>query len=240
MQAGYIAARERRFSAMFDVLEACLPKKFTALDLGCGPGSLSVRLLQRFPQAQCVAVDYDPVLLSLGQRRYGTRGKRLHWVEADLRTSDWARGLGRAGRFDAVLSTTALHWLYPKVLRRVYQEAYRVLAPGGVLLNGDTASLEKAAPHLNAISGKALDLEQKAAQRRLRSDSWDAWWKAAGRVSDFQPLFEERRRRYGSESHHGHEPPADTHLRYLRAAGFSETAVLWREFNNALLVAYKE
>jgi hypothetical protein len=37
---------------MFDALAALLPPSFVALDLACGPGSISQRLLGRFPDAR--------------------------------------------------------------------------------------------------------------------------------------------------------------------------------------------
>src|SRR5258708_35568204 len=66
-QTRSIPSREERFEAMFDALEALLPPDFVALDLGCGPGSLSQRLLARFPQARSLALDQDPVLLAMWQ-----------------------------------------------------------------------------------------------------------------------------------------------------------------------------
>lgn len=48
-QEGYVPEREARFAAMFDVLAVLLPESFVALDLGCGPGSISQRLLTAFP-----------------------------------------------------------------------------------------------------------------------------------------------------------------------------------------------
>ena len=62
-QSTYLPDREQRFTVMLDVLETLLPEYFVALDLACGPGSMSQRLLSRFPQARCVAVDIDPILL---------------------------------------------------------------------------------------------------------------------------------------------------------------------------------
>src|SRR6266567_5145903 len=70
-QSGYLPDREQRFSAMLDVLEALLSEQFVALDLACGPGSISQRLLHRFPHARCIALDFDPVLLLLGQNELG-------------------------------------------------------------------------------------------------------------------------------------------------------------------------
>jgi trans-aconitate methyltransferase len=51
-QEGYVPEREARFTAMFDALAELLPASFVALDLACGPGSISQRLLARFPGAR--------------------------------------------------------------------------------------------------------------------------------------------------------------------------------------------
>jgi hypothetical protein len=49
-QEGYVPEREARFTAMFDALAALLPASFVALDLACGPGSISQRLLAPLPR----------------------------------------------------------------------------------------------------------------------------------------------------------------------------------------------
>src|SRR5437667_7128561 len=78
--------REDRFTALIDAVEegAGRPDPLV-LDLGCGPGSLSVRLLDRIPAATVVAVDADPLLLALGRAAYGDRA-RLRFADCDLRT----------------------------------------------------------------------------------------------------------------------------------------------------------
>lgn len=73
---------------MFDAVGQLLPESFVALDLACGPGSVSQRLLARFPGAWVVAVDMDPVMLALGQGALDTLGGRLRWIEADLASPD--------------------------------------------------------------------------------------------------------------------------------------------------------
>jgi trans-aconitate methyltransferase len=92
-QTGYLPEREARFAAMLDVLDVLHPADFVAVDLGCGPGSLAKRLLDRFPRARCLAVDLDPVLRTMGQQVHGTFDGRLRWVDADLRDADWPRRL---------------------------------------------------------------------------------------------------------------------------------------------------
>src|SRR2546422_10781828 len=88
-QESYNPSRERRFNAMFDVLGANLPRRFTAIDLGCGLGSLTARLLRRFPAARVVAVDFDPVILRVGQRALRDLSRRIAWVDADLGARRW-------------------------------------------------------------------------------------------------------------------------------------------------------
>ena len=97
-QSTYLPDREQRFTVMLDVLETLLPDHFVALDLACGPGSMSQRLLSRFPQARSVAVDIDPILLLLGQQVLGDmQGVCVGWKQisvslpgtADLGRSRW-------------------------------------------------------------------------------------------------------------------------------------------------------
>src|ERR1700722_19417999 len=67
-QEVYMADREERFTALIDAVEAAAGRPDPLiLDLGCGPGSLAVRLLARLPAATVIGVDADPVTLALGR-----------------------------------------------------------------------------------------------------------------------------------------------------------------------------
>lgn len=70
-QLRYLPDREPGFAIMFEALDVLVPQPFLALDLACGPGSLSQRLWTRFPQAQTIAIDDNPLLLRLGQEALG-------------------------------------------------------------------------------------------------------------------------------------------------------------------------
>src|ERR1700723_3207898 len=78
-QEVYMADREERFTALIDAVEAAAGRPDPlVLDLGCGPGSLATRLLDRIPAATVIAVDADPVLLAIGQAAWPDRpGLRL-------------------------------------------------------------------------------------------------------------------------------------------------------------------
>jgi ubiquinone/menaquinone biosynthesis C-methylase UbiE len=121
---------------MLNLLGVYLPKKFTALDLGSGHGSMSFRLLRRFPRARVVAVDFDPVLLKIGKESSKEYARRIAWVDADIGTAGWASHLP-SPRFDAVVSSTAIRWLDKTRLRRLYGDLSKILRRGGIFLNGD-------------------------------------------------------------------------------------------------------
>ena len=135
------------------------------LDLGCGPGSLGDRLAARLPGAEIVGLDYDPVLLSLARVLHVDDPDRS-WIELDMRRHDWVEYLeGR--QFDAVVSTTALHWLGAPNLMRVYQDLTKVLAPGGVFVNGDICSYDQTQPTLRRMA--AASIKANRAWRRPRA-----------------------------------------------------------------------
>jgi trans-aconitate methyltransferase len=126
-QETYMPDREERFEVLIDLLEMTAGPRPRVLDLACGPASLSDRVLARLPEATVVGVDADPVLLTLA-REAARPGLQL--VDADLRDPDWALRIP-SGPYDAVLSTTALHWLTPPSLRAVYAACARLLRPVG-------------------------------------------------------------------------------------------------------------
>ncbi len=73
-QEDHLPDREERFTALIDAVEAGTGRADPlVIDLGSGPGSLSVRLLDRLPDARVVAVDTDPVTLALGRAAYAGR-----------------------------------------------------------------------------------------------------------------------------------------------------------------------
>ena len=236
-QESFNRNRERRFSAMLDVLEATVGRRFTALDLGSGPGALSARILRRFPRARAVAVDYDPVVRAVGQGALGTVGGRLRWVDADLGACDWDRSL-LPGRFDAAVSTTALHWLARPRLDRLYRDLGRRLRAGGVFLNGDRLPWGQDAPALARLAEGVRRLRRPGRRRRDGWDAWEAWWRDAEHDAELGPLFGLRAERHCQHPQHGDEP-LSVHLRALRRAGFRRAEVVWRDLEDGILFAQR-
>jgi SAM-dependent methyltransferase len=250
-QQWYMPDREERFTALIDAVEAGTGRDDPlVLDLGCGPGSLAVRLLDRIPEARVIAIDDDPLLLTLGRAGYGDR-PRLRFVDQDLRAPGWAGALDLDRPADAAVSTTALHWLRAEALRAMYAELATVLRPGGLLLDGDHLKEDDASAPTLARLGAALT--DRAVQRMTgdgsgdgqsgdgqpgRREDWKAWWQAATTDPELAGPAADRQQRRLSEDHHGAESVLlSDHVGALRAAGFTEIGTLWQYGDNRILCA---
>ena len=237
-QQGYLPDREDRFTALIDAVEEAAGRPDPlVLDLGCGPGSLSVRLLDRIPAARIIAIDTDPVLLALGRTAYGQRDG-LRFTDLDLRADGWTGELGLDRPADAAVSTTALHWLRPEALHTMYARLATVLRPGGLLLDGDHLTEDPAEVPTLARLGQALI--EREEQRRFPDglpETWQGWWEAIKEDPALAAPLAEREQRRLSENHHGSESvQLATHVDGLRAAGFTEIGTIWQRGENRILV----
>lgn len=238
-QEVYIEQRERAFDVMLSFLEVLAPPTMRVLDLAAGPGAISQRVLRRFPDARCVAIDTDPVLLQLGQGALGDQGGRLRWVRADLRDDDWTSSLGD-GQFDAVLSTTATHWLTPPELTEVYARLAQLLRPGGVLLNGDGMPLGHQLPQIREALQTVTTRRQERALDDGHGEDWQSWWDALRTEASLRDAFAERDRIFppGSRSHRS-SPTLSFHQTALLEAGFAEVAPVWQDLNKRIVLALR-
>lgn len=234
-QEAFHPDREDRFAAMFDLLEASQGRRFDALDLGSGPGSLSLRLLRRFPRARCVAVDYDPVVLRIGEGALGTVGGRLSWVDVKLGSPGWTAKLPRR-KYDAAVSTSALHWLQIPQLRKTYRDVRRILRPGGTFLNGDYLAWGSAQRRLDRLVRSVHRLRSRHTGSAAGWKAWERWWADARNLPELAEAFREQAARRSTHPSHG-ASTRDVHIRALRDAGFRDVAVLWQNLENSILFA---
>ena len=227
--------RERQISVMVDVVEAMVGTAPTVVDLACGPGTITCRLLDRLPRARSIAVDVDPVLLTIAAATFAD-DDRVQVVRADLRDPQWSDALPES-QVDAVLTATALHWLSQDVARRLYRDLAGLVRGGGVVAHSERMPLGEL-PRL----GPAL--AEVAQQRRTASNDgrarWDAWWEHASRDPVLAPAMAQRHAvfetTYPTEEF---SPPADWHLTALRDAGFAEAGVVWRSGQAAVIAAVR-
>jgi SAM-dependent methyltransferase len=235
LEEALVPDRERQISAVLDVVEAMAGTAPTVVDLACGPGTITCRLFDRLPRARSIAVDVDPVLLTIASATFAD-DDRVEVVRADLRDPGWGDAL-RGCQVDAVVTATALHWLPQDAVRRLYRDLAGLVRRGGVLAHSERMPLADL-PRL----GLALaEIEQRRGAGRDDGQArWDAWWEQASSEPALQPAV--TRRRAVFETTYPTEelsPPADWHVTALRDAGFTEAGVVWRSGPAAVVAAVR-
>lgn len=108
------------------------------LDVGCGPGQITVFVAESAPDAEVVGVDLAPTMIDLarGHAASSPAAGRLRFEVADVERLPFADGA-----FDAVLSTGSIKQ-WPDVVAGL-REIHRVLRPGGRAL---IAEMNRLAP----------------------------------------------------------------------------------------------
>ena len=107
---------------------ACTPHAKSLLDVGCGAGNFTLRMLARLPTLDVTMIDLSEPMVSRARSRVGqvARGE-IATHQADLREFD----LG-SERFDIILAAAVLHHLRTEdEWRQVFAKFYRALRPGG-------------------------------------------------------------------------------------------------------------
>ncbi len=225
-QDSCIPNRQSKFEAVLDVLDAYLPKDFTALDLGSGPGSMSFRILRRFPKARVVAIDFDPVLLKIGKESSRQYAGRITWIDADIGTTGWENHLPSRA-FDAVVSSTAIHWLDRRRLGRLYVDLSRILRSGGNFLGGDVLPWGENEKTLRKIAEKMRYARHGTLE--VEFAPWRQWWEEVElEQKSLRPAFRKRKERFAHSPAREGMLPVEFHMQLLRSVGFSEVGTIWQ------------
>jgi SAM-dependent methyltransferase len=238
-QEVHLPDREERFAVMLDVVEAARGAEPRVLDLAGGTGSISRRVLARFPKATVVILDVDPALLAIAAGSLGT-DERVTIQEADLDDPSWVAGVGEPASFDAVLTATALHWLTPERIRAVYAEAGGLLRSGGVFGNAD----HMADDGLSRLNEAVASLHRRRVEQARAGGRWDweQWWKELAAEPEMAELIARRNEHFAAaptSSHTRSYLSSSWHLDALRAAGYEQVGLAWRGLADAMAVGVR-
>ena len=174
-----------------DALSLCVPGAGKILDIGCGTGRISQRLLCCCPEV--FALDLAQGMLSYAREQYQSvlatqpsannhSSGNIHWLAGDAESLPLGDGV-----VDRVFSSMALQWC--SELELVMKEIYRVLSPGGsavlaIMADGSMAQLSHCwqrldnQAHVNqfATAAQMKNAAQQAGFRvRHREKSYLTW-----------------------------------------------------------------
>ncbi|MGW5124497.1 class I SAM-dependent methyltransferase [Streptomyces cyslabdanicus] len=233
-QEWYMPDREERFRIMLDMVEALVGTAPRVLDLACGTGTITARLLARFPGATSTGVDLDPALLAIARGTFDG-DERVSFVTADLKDPDWPAKLPYDS-YDAVLTATALHWLHTEPLAALYGQVAELVRDGGVFMNADHM-IDETTPRINAAE-RAQRHERMEQAKRAGALDWAEWWQLAAKDPVLAGPTARRFEIYGEHAD-GDMPSAAWHARVLRDQGFAEARPVWCSPSDTLLLALK-
>lgn len=231
-QEWYMPDREERFRVMLDMVEAVVGPEPRVLDLACGTGSITDRLLKRFPEATCTGVDLDPALLAIARGSFMRRRAR----HLRHRRSQ-GPGVGGAAAARHVRRSPHRHCPALAAQRTAHHalRAARRARPGRRGVHECRPHDRHRDPRINA----AERAHRHAAMDRAKAAGtldWADWWALAAKDPVLAAPTAERYKIYGEHAD-GDMPSAQWHAETLRAAGFGEARAVWASPSDALVLA---
>jgi trans-aconitate 2-methyltransferase len=206
------------YDEMLGAIARCLPTDASRiLELGCGTGELSLKVMECCPSAQLVGIDYSPRMITFVRSKIESAGYAHRWRGVEMDFGEWANNQGsEAGTgFDAVVSSLAIHHLSDEMKLKLFGQICQTLNPGGIFWNADPVLPES--PQLSEFYQKARE----------------EWCNSHGTT------LEDVRSKMGRSETHGysnHDQLAtlDAHLQMLKTAGFESVAVPWKYYGLAV------
>lgn len=234
-QSAYIAHREARFASVLDVLAMTFGDDFHVMDIGCGPGSFSLRLLNSFPQARVTAIDLDPLLLKVAEEALSEHRQRIDFIRADIASPACFSAI--TDKPQAVVSSTAIHWLMPEQQTVLYRAIAHVLAAGGIFMNADHQRFDARTPRQQALAEMHDKHTQQQAWQQGTPD-WDTWFDDALKYAPLRALHTEREQAFA-----GRPMPEPTGVNFqlaiLQQAGFAEAGTVWQFLDDYVIAGWK-
>lgn len=122
------------------------PNATASLDIGCGAGNYTLKLLQSLPGLDVTLIDLSQPMLDRARERLSQAAVgRIATHQADVRELE----LGE-GEFDIIMAAAVLHHLRgDEEWEAVFAKLYRALKPGGSLWISDM--IYHSTPHIQAM-----------------------------------------------------------------------------------------
>jgi tRNA (cmo5U34)-methyltransferase len=106
-------------------------RRFRVLELGVGTGTLTARLLARYPHAELVGIDLSRRMIARSRAKLRRYRDRVQLLLGDL--SDFPTD----SLYDTVVSSLAIHHLEDRAKWTLYRKVRRALVPGGYFGDAD-------------------------------------------------------------------------------------------------------
>jgi ubiquinone/menaquinone biosynthesis C-methylase UbiE len=99
------------------------------MDFGCGTGTLSIMIKERYPEVNVVGIDVDEQILKIAERKIKERNLNISLLEYDGENLDFPS----QQRFDKIVSSFVIHHIPVNAKKKIFAQLCSLLKPGGEL-----------------------------------------------------------------------------------------------------------
>ena len=220
---GAIPGADMQLAVLGKIVQLWCEMPSSILDLGCGNGILGLFLLNIFPSARGVFVDFSDSMLDAARENLSDWAQ-TNIIKADFATPQWIDVVASYRPFEVVVSGFAIHHQPDERKRALYSEVYDLLSPGGVFLNLEhVASCTLAAEQLfhDFFVDHLHDFHSKSDPDATREAIADTYYRRPDKKENILVPVEEQ-------------------CRWLREIGFHDVDCFFKVFELALFGGRKE
>lgn len=171
----FIPQRELQLDTICDLIAPAMGR---VVDLCCGDGLLSERILDRYAGSTVDALDRSQMMLQRARRRLSRFSPRVRVNSFDLSDRSWRTNVNDAV---AVVSMLALHHLDSVQRAELFTDLLHMLVPGGMLVvsdivkpEGEHGMLVTAREYERDVRRRAREIEgDKAPRMIMEGDGWN-------------------------------------------------------------------
>ena len=197
-------------------------QQIKVLDLGVGTGFFTQKLLQKFTNAQVVALDGAQLMIDLAKARLEDFEKSIKYVVGDFRDIDNTFD-NKKEIFDVVISSFAFHHLSFEEKKQTFKKVHDLLKNGGWMINAD------------CIVDKNPLIEQRFQEKRVEGIVVRAKGQRPFDSSDSTRKYLDRR-----EAEEKDNPlTIEQELQAFEFGGFKNISILWKEYREAVCCGQK-
>ncbi len=200
---------QQMIQALIDSIPYESNSKIRIIDLGCGTGTISQRISEKFPNSKIVCLDIASNMIDIAKY------KLANHKDSDFIVGDFSK-IELEDKFDVVISSLALHHLetdYEK--KEFYAKIYEVLNNKGVFFNADVILAST-----DYLQMKNLNRWKEYMNKSVSMDEIENKWIPTYEIEDRPAKL-------------------ITQLKWLEEIGFISIDVIWKYYNFAVFGGIK-
>lgn len=141
LETGQVATIDAKISLelLTEAAKRIKPNAQNLLDIGCGAGNYSLKMLTKIADLNCTLVDLSKPMLDKAKERVSEKTKKLvKTIQGDIREIDL-----KENSFDIILAGAVLHHLRDdNDWETTFRKLFSLLKPGGCLMISDLITQE--------------------------------------------------------------------------------------------------